>query len=361
MVEPRNLLKNISRAPTNTEGRIGKVMRLDHNERTTPLPEKIIQEIFKTIAPEELVAYPALEGLYAKLAKSLGIPREMLLLTYGSDTAIRMVFDTYVNPGDEAVSLDPSYGMFAVYSDMFGAKKILVGYDADFALPVSRITEKINPKTKLVILADPNHTGTAMDPKDIITVIEKATQVNALVVVDEAYHYFYEKTVIGFLGRYDNLIVVRSLSKAFGIAPLRVGYLASSAANIQNLYKVKLTHDVTSISAKFAEYLIDYPQVWREHVKDVNEGKAYLAKEFAAIGGQVFPSVTNFVFVRLPAGIDAAKLVRKLEERNVSIKGPFKGAPVDGYIRITVGPARQMAIFMQHYKEAAKKLEAQPV
>jgi len=351
MIEPRSLLKNVSRALTNTEGRIGKGMRLDHNERTTPLSGKMIEAVWKTISPEELVAYPALESLYAKLAKSLGVSREMLLLTYGSDTAIRMVFDTYVNPGDEIITLNPSYGMFAVYADMFGAKKNLVEYNADFSLPVNRITDKINPKTKLVILADPNHTGTAMPQQDIISVIEKASIVGALVLVDEAYHYFHDQTMISFIGRYDNLIIVRSLSKAFGIAPLRVGYLISQPVNIQNLYKVKLTHDITSVSAKFAEYLLDHPEIWKEYVKDVNEGKVYLTREFAILGGHVFPSVTNFVFVRLPDGMDAIKLVRGLESRNVWIKGPFKGVPVDGYIRITVGPAAQMGIFMGHLKE----------
>ena len=252
------------------------------------------------------------------------------------------------------IFLNPSYGMFAVYSDMFGAKKNLVEYNDDFSLPVERITGKINPKTKLVILADPNHTGTAMPQQDIISVIEKAAAFNVLVLVDEAYHYFYEKTMTGFICRFDNLIVVRSLSKAFGIAPLRVGYLVSQAENIQHLYKVKLTHDITSVSAKFAEYLLDHPQVAKEYVKDVNEGKAYLADEFARMGGYVLPSVTNFVFVRLPQSMDALKLVRGLEERNVWIKGPFKGVPVDGLIRITVGPKEQMAVFIQHVKELVR-------
>lgn len=351
LIEPREILKKISRAPTNTEGRIGKVMRLDHNERTTPLTQEQLDAIWKTITPEEVVAYPALEGLYHKLAKSLDIPREMLLLTYGSDTAIRMIFDTYVNQGEEVISLNPSYGMFVVYSDMFGAKKVLVEYDQDFSLPVSRIIEKINLKTKLVILANPNHTGTAISKEDIIKVIKAAASVNALVVVDEAYYYFYEETMLDQIRNFTNLIIVRSLSKAFGIAALRIGYLVSQAANINNLYKVKLTHDITSVSAKFAEYFIDHPEIYRSYVNDVNEGKEYLAQEFKKIGGHVFPSVTNFVFVRLPISMDSAKIVHALESRNVWIKGPFKGVPIDGFIRITVGPREQMTIFMKHFLE----------
>ncbi len=357
MIEPRDILKKISRAATNTEERIGKVMRLDHNERTTALPQAVLDAVWKTITPEEVVAYPALEGVYAKLAASLKVSRDMLLLTYGSDTAIRMIYDTYVNPGEEVVMLNPSYGMFAVYSDMFGAKKVFVEYNADFSLPVERVIEKINANTKLVILANPNHTGTAMSETEIIAVIKAAAKHNALVVVDEAYHYFYEGTMMGHLTAYDNLIIVRTLSKAYGIAPLRVGYLASQACNINNLYKVKLTHDITSVSAKFTEYFIDHPEIAAAHVKDVNEGKAYLTEAFKTIGGHVYPSVANFVFIRLPADLNAAKIVKALEARHVWIKGPFKGVPVDGLIRITVGPRSQMELFMEHFKAVIKLAE----
>ncbi|MBF0618887.1 MAG: histidinol-phosphate aminotransferase family protein [Candidatus Omnitrophica bacterium] len=355
MIEPKKLLRNIARAPSNTENRLGKVMRLDHNERTTPLPQAVLDAVWKTISPEEVVAYPALENLYCKLAGSLNVPRECLLLTYGSDTGIRMVFDTYLNEGDEVVMLDPGYGMFPVYTDMFGGKRVFVKYDADFGLPVARIIEKINSQTKLVILANPNHTGTAMSEADICSVIQVAAAHNALVLVDEAYHYFYAGTMIDHLPAYDNLVIVRTMSKAFGIAPLRVGYLLSQPVNINNLIKVKLTYDVTTLSAKFAEYLIDHPEICQEHVRDVNEGKAYLAQEFALLGAHVFPSVTNFVFVRLPEACDAAALVRALEARAIWIKGPFKGVPVDGYIRITVGPRAQMAILMKNVKELIGK------
>src|ERR1700733_4952973 len=160
MIEVRRLLKNITRAPSSTENRIGKVMRLDHNERATSFDQKILEAVWKTIKPEELVAYPALESTYAKLARFTGMPRDHLLLTYGSDTAIRMVFDTYLNEGEEVIFLQPTYGMFAVYTDMFGGKKVPVEYDADFSLPVERVLKKINANTKIVVIATPNHTGT---------------------------------------------------------------------------------------------------------------------------------------------------------------------------------------------------------
>jgi len=342
MIEVKKGLKNITRAPSNTEARIGKVMRLDHNERTTSLPQEVLDAVWKTITPEEVVAYPALESTYKKLAGFAGVSREQLLMTYGSDTAIRMVFDTFLNEGDEVVFLQPTYGMFSVYTDMFGGKKISVEYDPDFSLPVERILSKMNPKTKLVIIANPNHTGTVMADKDIETVIRRGSELNCLVVVDEAYHHFYPGTVAPLIARYDNLIVIRTFSKAFGIAPLRAGYLISQAGNIQNLIKVKLTYDVTSVTAKFIEYFLDHPQIMQTYVREVEEGKALIKRECIKLGWRMLPSVTNFVFIQLPTGIDAARLVKSLEARDVWIKGPFKGVPVDGLIRITVGDAPQM-------------------
>ncbi len=357
MIEPKALLKKISRVSGHGEARIGRAMRLDRNERTTPLAKDIVEAVWSQISPEEIVAYPELEPLYQKLARFLNVLRQNILLCSGSDTGIKSVFETYVQQGDEVVILTPSYGMFSVYCDMFGATKILMHYDEDFFLPVKRITEKINPKTKLVILANPNHTGTVIQEKDIHSIIEYAAQYNTLVLVDEAYHHFYPETIISYIGQYDNLIVVRSFSKAFGIAALRVGYLISQTQNIQNLDKVRLTHEITSVSAKFAAYLIDHPEIYQAYVKDVEEGKSYIAKECQKIGITVLPSTTNFCFFRLPDFWDAKEMVLSLKKRDVHIKGPFQEVPLNGLIRITLGPEKQMREFMNIFKEILKECQ----
>lgn len=357
MIEPKAVLKKVRRTQEVDLKRIGKIMRLDHNERTTPLPRDVVEAVWREISPEEVVAYPELWPLYNKLAQFLGVPRDHLLLCSGSDTGIKSIFEVYVASGNEVVILTPSFGMFFVYCDMFGAMQVPIEYDRDLHLPVERILGKINPKTKLVILANPNHTGTVMEPKDICAVVEYAAKFNALVLVDEAYHYFYNETMISYIGRYDNLIIVRTLSKAFGIAALRVGYLISQPQNIQNLRKVKLTHEITSVSAKFAEYLIDHPEIYKAHVKDVEEGKNYIRTQCQQLGMEMLPSVTNFVFIRLADSLDPATVVNRLQERNVYIKGPFRGVPVEGLIRVTVGPAKQMQEFMDIFREVLEEIQ----
>jgi histidinol-phosphate aminotransferase len=161
------------------------------------------------------------------------------------------------------------------------------------------------------------------------------------------HHHFYPGTVMPFVLQYDNLVVVRTFSKAFGLASLRAGFLASHPQNIKNLTKVKLTYDITTVTAKFIEYFLDHPQVMRDYVRAVKEGKAVVEKECEKLGARMLPSVTNFVFVSLPREIDAGKLVQDLEAEDIWIKGPFKGVPLDGLIRITVGDVSQMTTLFE--------------
>lgn len=351
MIESKRLLKNIVRMFLNDENRIGHVMRLDRNERTIPLDKDTIEAVWKTITPEEVVAYGNLNPLYDALAKFLNVGKDNILLGSGSDILIKSLFEVYIEENDEVVILSPSYGMFYVYADTFGAKKVLVGYDKNFNVSVSEFKKAIHAKTRLVLIANPNHTASVMPQQDIRAIIEHAAQFNAMVLVDEAYYEFYGETMAAFINTYSNLVVSRTFSKAFGIAGLRVGYLISQKENIKNLEKVRQTHEVTSVSAKFAEYLLKHPNIFQQYAKDLKESKEYLRKECALLNIETLVSHTNFVFLRLPAGLDGKEIVQQLEKRKILIKGPFKDVPIDGLIRITIGPVSQMKEFMKVFKE----------
>jgi len=356
MIEPKEILKNISRISDGKESRIGKIMRLDRNERTTPFDRKMVNAVLQNLRPEELTAYPELEPLYQKLAKVNNVTRENILLCNGSDAGIKNLFEVYVEKGNEVILLKPTYGMFFVYCDMFGAVQVPVEYNPDFSLPVERVLNKINKRTKILMLANPNHTGTIIVEKDLSSIIKRAAEFNAIVLIDEAYYHFYDGTMLPYINHYDNLIIIRTFSKAYGLAALRIGYIISQTQNIHNLDKVRATYEITSLSAKFAEYCLDHPETYQDYVNDVNAGKEYLVKEFKELGLESLPSVTNFIFIRLPQINDARIVVFDLKENNISIKGPFKGVPLDGLIRITVGPVEQMQIFMKTLKYILNKV-----
>ncbi len=344
MIQPKKYLRDLTRTPITPEDRIGKVHRLDRNERTTAFPPEHLAKILAMITPDEVTAYPEVEPFYHKLAQSLGVHREELLIASGSDTNIKMVFEVYVEEGDEVVVISPTYGMYVVYSKMFGATAKEVFYNSNLSLPISRVLEAISPKTKLVTIANPNHTGTVILQEDLIKVIQAAQKVNALVLMDEAYHYFYPQTALNFIHKFDNLIIVRTFSKAFGIAPLRVGYMVSNKEIIKQLYKVKQTHDITFFSAKVGSYLLDHLEIMHDYVREVREAKEYLYKRLPTMDCDVLKSEANFVFFKVPTRIDPKKVLIDLEQKKVVLKGPFNQVPFSGHLRVTVGTVEQMTM-----------------
>jgi histidinol-phosphate aminotransferase len=342
MVEPKKYLKELTRTPITPEDRIGKVHRLDRNERTTPFPKEHLQNILGSITVDEMVAYPEVEPFYHKLAKWLNIKREELLVASGSDTSIKMVFEVYVQEGDEVVVISPTYGMYVVYCKMFGATAKEVFYNADLSLPVERVIAAISPKTKLVTIANPNHTGTVIAQADLLKVIQAAGKVNALVLIDEAYYHFFPETMIGYVHQFDHLIIIRTFSKGFGIAPLRIGYTVSNPEIIKQLYKVKQTHDITVFSAKAGSYLLDHLEIMTDYVKEVDQAKEVLYKRLPRMGFEVLKSHANFVFFKCPASVDGKKLLADLEKKKIILKGPFNQIPFTGHLRVTVGSVEQM-------------------
>jgi len=355
MIEPKEYIKNIFRMPSWSTSRVGKVVRLDKNERTIPFPEEHLKSIWDSISAEDVCAYPKLEPFYEKLSKWLEVGREQVLLTSGSDTAIRAVYEVYVGEGDEVVMFPPTYGMYQVYCDMFGGMKKEVFYNEDFLLPVEKALSAIGSKTKLVVIANPNHTNTSFKESELIEILTVAKNNDALVLVDEAYYHFYEKTMLSYINEFDNLIIVRTFSKAFGVASLRIGYLVSNKDIITQLYKVKLTHEISGVSARFGEYLLDHLEIMENYVKDVKKGVGYLIEEFKQLGVTTSRTCTNFLFVKLPSKVDSEKVVGLLKEKNFYISGPFSSIPLKGFVRITVGPLEQMRDFISVFKRIYEK------
>ena len=153
-IEPRQNLRNVFRAPKSKEDRCN-VMRLDRNEHTTGPSQEVLNEIFSTITPDTIASYPYPAALYPKLAKWIKVDEENFILTIGSDGAIRSVFEAFIGTGDKVILMDPTYAMYGVYCDIFGAKKVPVSFKEDFSISVEDLLGKINENGKLIAIANP--------------------------------------------------------------------------------------------------------------------------------------------------------------------------------------------------------------
>ena len=346
MVQIKKLLRGVTRLAPPSGNRIGKVHRFDRNERTTPFPEAHLKRLFNTIHPDELSAYPDLGPFSEKLANWLEVQPQNLRLWAGSDTAIRAVYEVFVEEGDEVITLSSTYGMYAVYGRMFGATTKEVLYDDDLSLPVDRIICEISERTKCIAIANPNQTGTVLQEGEILKVLEAARNVDALVVIDEAYFHFSDVTMISHIREWDNLLVIRTFSKGFGVASVRIGYTVANPELSDHLGKVALTHEITSFSASVGYYLLNNLDILEQHVKDVRTGKVVLYQRLENLGFEVPKSEGNFVFFNGGNLSSQTELVKSLEERdNIFVRGPFETSPFSGHVRVTVGTGEQMHLF----------------
>ena len=188
-----NLLKR-KRNPINS--RIDKI-RLEKNERVSNYDSKFLYKIRKSLLSENISAYPEVEEIYLLLAKYLSISPEMLVITAGSDLAIKNCFELLVSPGDEVITLNPTYGMVDVYSKLFQANQKKINYDKELNLDYTKLLKSINKKTNLVVLANPNSpTGTIIDQKKLLKIIKLCKRFNSYILIDECYFGYYSKTTI---------------------------------------------------------------------------------------------------------------------------------------------------------------------
>lgn len=342
LVEPKKTIKLFTRKQKISPPRAGKVIRLGRNERTIPFAPDVVREMFSRISGEDLVAYPESEPLYTQLSTWLSVPRDRLLIFNGSDAAIKALFEVYIGEGDEVLSLFPAYHGYTLYSRMYGATLHLVKYDAHLKFDQDKFLACIMPTTRLVIVANPDAVGDPIEPDYLQCILQKAASVGAVVLVDEAYYHFGEYTVASQTDHFGNLVVTRSFSKAFGIAGVRLGFLIAHPRMIQELSKVRLNYEISAITVKIGQFLLERSDLMQEYVESVKQSRAKFAECMRQLGLLTHASTANFVMVRLPEHLDVAGFVAHcMAQASIELNGRFD-APLEQYIRVTIGPWTQM-------------------
>ncbi len=202
------------------EGREGKI-RLDFNENTAGCSPAVLRALAK-LTPKKLAMYPEVLKGTAKLARHFKVATEELLLTNGGDDALRVFFDAFVDAGSHVLICEPTFPMYRYYSEIYGARIDVCRYDSAMRFPLADVVKKLKQKPRVFFLANPNNpTGTLVPLSDMNKILEAAPR--TAVVFDEAYADFSGLTTIPWIGKYPNLFVARTFSKAAGLASLRLG------------------------------------------------------------------------------------------------------------------------------------------
>ena len=354
MIEPKTTIGKLSRIKDIGSGRdVG--IRLDKNERTVPFADRVFEEMMSSITSEMLPVYPNQDPLYKKLAQFLEIDREFLLLSPGSDASLKGVFEAFVEREDEVITIDPTYAMAGIYAQMFGARDISIAYADDLKLDFEALIDAITENTRLVYIANPNQpTGTIVSPDQFEILAEATNARDVILVVDQAYEEFSEqKLPLKYASEYDNLIFLRTFSKAFGLASLRLGYSVSAPSNTNTLYKVKTLADINLFALHFADYLLENYSVVEDYVQGVRLSKKMIKTELEAVGATVISGHANFAHIRFPEDANVEDIANGLRDRGylVRVNGGGLPAVLEGCIRVTVGPPDQMAEFLEVLKK----------
>ena len=275
---------------------------LDKNENTDPQLAAVVAGVFSEIAVSSATTYPETGPLYRKLAGYLSVDADHLLLTPGSDGAIRAVFEAYINPGDVVIHTFPTFAMYAVYSRMYGAKAETLSYDPSDEGPILRLEGLLDAirmiRPRLVCLPNPDSpTGTVFEPDALRKIIETAGDVGALILVDEAYYPFYDKTVLPWIVEYPHLVVARTFAKAWGLAGLRIGYASACPEVVRLLHKVRPMYEVNAIAVAMVERMLDLGQEVLASVSRLNLGRDAFLTAMKGLGLRTIETKGNFLHV----------------------------------------------------------------
>jgi histidinol-phosphate aminotransferase len=320
-------------------------IKLNSNENMF-LPRELLTSIALEVSQQvDYRRYPQDElfDLKTSIGRYLNLPSDFILVGCGSDQLIDFISRTFLSRRIGATSISPTFSFYSITCGLAESKYSKVDLNQDFSLNVDEIL-KVSQNARVCFLASPNNpTANQFDIESVKILIESFP---GIVVIDEAYVEYGKYDISQWVKEYDNLIVLRTFSKAFGLAALRVGYMVSNTLITEPFSrKIQYPFPVSSFSLKMAIELLRRYSLVHESVEHLMKERQFLINEFINIGLQnVFPSDSNFILINI--GKDVVKVHKKLLKEGVFLRYIGKVLEFEGCIRCTVGTPEMNEILL---------------
>lgn len=318
-----------------------KVLKLDWNESSDDIYGEIVSSHLCRIKPI-LNWYPPIadEELLSLLVGYVGLEKDFISYFSGSDRALEYLVRSYCEKGDIVTIFSPTYDNFRIYAESLGCSISNV-YNKNYFLPDESILERINPKSQLIYIVNPNNPTGCLYNIDFIKKVLRRFP-NALVIVDEAYIEFCHSSSSSMLVKeFPNLATTRTFSKAMGLASIRFGYLLSHKEINKTVRKITNHKDVQWITLEVAKIALKNLDIMRKYVEDVNRSKEFIAKHYRDL--EIFQDIkispANFMLVQVHSNLQD-KLLRYLRGKKVFIRSMNHLKGLSEYNRITIGSLR---------------------
>ena len=328
-----------------------KIIKLDANENPYGCSPKALKSLCNT---RTWSIYPDADQtrLRELLAKYTGADAGCIMAGNGSDEVLDEVLRLFLEPGDEVINCVPAFDMYHLRTIINRGKVVDVPRDGDFALKVAAVKGAITPRTKLIIVANPNApTGNPTPREDLIELAGTGVPL----LVDEAYYEFYGETVVDLVDKYENLMVLRTFSKWAGLAGLRIGYGIFPPEIAGYLMRIKSPYNVNSAAMTAAiESLNDIDYLMRNVKKIVAERERLFGELKNLDWLKPYPSQANFVLCKVLKG-KASEIQQKLQSEGIIIRCIDQPPLLPNCLRIGVGKPEETDILLRRLREVEEK------
>lgn len=332
---------------------------LDKNENLDPAMMALSRRIMADVPDLAFATYPECGEAYRKIGVMDGVDPRSLLLTPGSDGAIRFAFQAFVRPGDAVVHSNPTFAMYPIYSKIYGAHGVPVDYIATPEgprLPIDTFIKTIHQnRPTLVCLPNPDSpTGSVVSQEGIREILSACESVGAAFLVDEAYYPFHPETVAPWITEHPGLIVARTFAKAWGVAGIRVGYSIAAPGTNAILHKMRPMYEVGTVQVAFVERLLDHADEMERSVKRIQAGGRHFIERMTGLGFK--GPLTHGNFVHIGFG-EAADHVHATLANHVLYRKEFEHPALRGLTRFSLAPSDIMECVAQRIEAAVQSME----
>lgn len=312
-----------------------KVIKLNTNENPYP-PSPEALKVLRELEGELLRRYPdPMAGAFREAASQvLGVPADWILVGNGSDDLLTMIIRACSEPGRGVVYPMPTYVLYRTLAQIQGADYVEVPYHEDYTLPVEQLIEAGGAVT---FVASPNSPSGTVPPMEQLEKL--AAQLSGVLVIDEAYVDFAESNALDLVKTYDNVIVLRTLSKGYSLAGLRLGFGVANPSLLEGLIKVKDSYNVDAVACAVGAAVIADQNHTTANAQKIKHSRSQMADALQQLGFNILPSQANFLLAQFPSG-NAESLYKSLKERGILVRY-FNQPRLTDKLRITVGTPEQ--------------------
>ena len=336
MMPLKEHIKSIFRTPLDAEDRRG-YLRLDKNEMSSPFPADLLQDLRGIFDEYSIQAYPSMKGIIDHAANLLEHPlSSQVLLTPGSDFALKICYESLVQSQDTVCLPSPTYAMNKVYAAVSDLKCSEIYYAKNLKIDIPTLLKSLD-HCKMFVLANPNQpTGRLEDQSLMIQLLDLCELRGIWVIIDEAYYSYSEYTSASLVSRYRCLIVTRSFSKSYGIAGLRLGALISNESNIEYLSKAMPAFPVNAFALYSLPILVKHKAFFDQLHQEIISQRQRMSDFYNGIGCSAYPSDTNFLMLETCGRFSAQEYIDGLRLKKILIRGPWTQAPYVNTFRVSL-------------------------